>query len=83
MKVVVFLFFILVCEYVSSNIANHAFFKIICGDILFEMNDSHLISTIFVNFSRNFRPSWKYNDTEAVAGNYYPVDSRIYIRVRE
>lgn len=30
--------------------------------------------------TRNFRPTWKYNDTEPVAGNYYPVNSRAYIR---
>ena len=32
--------------------------------------------------SRNYRPTWKLNVTEAVAGNYYPVNSRIYIEVR-
>lgn len=30
---------------------------------------------------RDYRPTWKLNQTEAVAGNYYPVNSRIYIRV--
>jgi len=29
---------------------------------------------------RNFRPTWKLNQTEKVAGNYYPVNSRIFIR---
>uniref|UniRef100_A0A1X7VKL5 Alpha-mannosidase n=1 Tax=Amphimedon queenslandica TaxID=400682 RepID=A0A1X7VKL5_AMPQE len=29
---------------------------------------------------RNYRPTWKYNNTEPIAGNYYPVNSRIYIR---
>ena len=29
---------------------------------------------------RNFRQTWAYNNTEPVAGNYYPVNSRIYIR---
>ncbi|KAF0879033.1 MA2B1 mannosidase, partial [Crocuta crocuta] len=29
---------------------------------------------------RDYRPTWKLNQTEAVAGNYYPVNSRIYIR---
>ncbi|XP_057565725.1 lysosomal alpha-mannosidase [Hippopotamus amphibius kiboko] len=28
---------------------------------------------------RNYRPTWKLNQTEPVAGNYYPVNSRIYI----
>ncbi|NP_001244175.1 lysosomal alpha-mannosidase precursor [Cavia porcellus] len=28
---------------------------------------------------RDYRPSWKLNQTEPVAGNYYPVNSRIYI----
>ncbi|XP_072039300.1 lysosomal alpha-mannosidase-like [Amphiura filiformis] len=27
----------------------------------------------------NHRDTWKYNNTEPVAGNYYPVNSRIYI----
>lgn len=30
--------------------------------------------------TRNFRPTWQYNGTEPVAGNYYPVNSRAYIR---
>ena len=30
--------------------------------------------------TRNFRPTWHYKDTEPVAGNYYPVNSRAYIR---
>jgi lysosomal alpha-mannosidase len=29
---------------------------------------------------RDFRPTWKLNQTEPVAGNYYPINSRIYIR---
>ena len=33
--------------------------------------------------SRNYRPTWKLNVTEPVAGNYYPVNSRIYIEVRD
>ena len=28
----------------------------------------------------NFRPTWKLNVTEPVAGNYYPINSRIYIK---
>lgn len=28
---------------------------------------------------RDYRPSWELNQTEPVAGNYYPVNSRIYI----
>ncbi|KAM6216790.1 lysosomal alpha-mannosidase [Rhynchocyon petersi] len=28
---------------------------------------------------RDYRPTWKLKQTEAVAGNYYPVNSRIYI----
>ena len=30
---------------------------------------------------RNHRPTWKWNNTAPVTGNYYPVNSRIYIRV--
>ena len=30
---------------------------------------------------RNYRPTWVLNMTEPVAGNYYPVNSRIYITV--
>ena len=29
---------------------------------------------------RNYRPSWPFNQTESVSGNYYPVNSRIFIR---
>ncbi|GIY01663.1 lysosomal alpha-mannosidase, partial [Caerostris darwini] len=28
----------------------------------------------------NFRPTWKLNVTEPVSGNYYPVNSRIYVQ---
>nr|XP_051693844.1 lysosomal alpha-mannosidase isoform X7 [Oryctolagus cuniculus] len=28
---------------------------------------------------RNYRPTWNLNQTEPVAGNYYPVNTRIYI----
>ncbi|XP_064135965.1 lysosomal alpha-mannosidase-like [Loxodonta africana] len=30
---------------------------------------------------RDYRPTWNLNQTEPVAGNYYPVNSRIYITV--
>ncbi|WAQ95187.1 MA2B1-like protein, partial [Mya arenaria] len=29
---------------------------------------------------RNFRKTWNLNQTESVAGNYYPVNSRIFLR---
>ncbi|XP_053145025.1 lysosomal alpha-mannosidase isoform X2 [Hemicordylus capensis] len=29
---------------------------------------------------RDYRAMWKFNQTEPVAGNYYPVNSRIYIK---
>ncbi|XP_065912002.1 lysosomal alpha-mannosidase-like isoform X1 [Dysidea avara] len=29
---------------------------------------------------RNYRPTWQYNNTEPVSGNYYPVNSRIYMQ---
>ncbi|KYO34592.1 lysosomal alpha-mannosidase [Alligator mississippiensis] len=32
---------------------------------------------------RNFRPTWNLSQTEPVAGNYYPVNSRIYIKNRK
>ena len=28
---------------------------------------------------RDYRPTWKLNVTEPVSGNYYPINSRIYI----
>lgn len=34
-------------------------------------------------FSRNRYPSFSYTNTEPIAGNYYPVNSRIYIRDSE
>ena len=30
---------------------------------------------------RNYRPTWNLNNTEPVAQNYFPINSRIYIRV--
>ncbi|XP_063575289.1 lysosomal alpha-mannosidase isoform X9 [Pongo abelii] len=30
---------------------------------------------------QDYRPTWKLNQTEPVAGNYYPVNTRIYITV--
>ena len=33
-------------------------------------------------YRRNFRPTWKLNVTEPVAGNFYPVNSRVYMRVK-
>jgi len=35
-----------------------------------------------VQRKRNYRPTWKLNVTEPVSGNYYPVNSRIYIQDR-
>ena len=35
------------------------------------------------SYSRDYRPTWKYDNVEPIAGNYYPVNSRIYIRVNE
>lgn len=32
---------------------------------------------------RNFRPTWHLNQSENVAGNYYPINSRIFIRDEE
>ncbi|XP_078091137.1 lysosomal alpha-mannosidase isoform X2 [Mustelus asterias] len=29
---------------------------------------------------RDYRPTWKLNQTEPVAGNYYPVNTRIYMK---
>uniref|UniRef100_A0A4W3IN81 Lysosomal alpha-mannosidase-like n=1 Tax=Callorhinchus milii TaxID=7868 RepID=A0A4W3IN81_CALMI len=29
---------------------------------------------------RDYRPTWHFNQTEPVAGNYYPVNTRIFIR---
>lgn len=30
---------------------------------------------------RDYRPTWNLSQTEPVAGNYYPVNSRIFIKV--
>jgi len=32
---------------------------------------------------RDFRPTWKYKVNEAVAGNYYPVNSRLILKDEE
>ena len=32
---------------------------------------------------RNYRPTWKLDVTEPVAGNYYPINSRVYIKDSE
>lgn len=29
---------------------------------------------------RDLRPTWKFNQSEKVSGNYYPVNSRIFLR---
>lgn len=31
-------------------------------------------------FSKNYYPSFSYTNTEPIAGNYYPINNRIYIR---
>ena len=36
---------------------------------------------LFHSYRRNYRATWPLNETEAVAGNYYPVNSRIFMRV--
>ena len=41
----------------------------------------HIFVTIYGKYRRNSRVTWKWNDTEPVAGNYYPVNSRIFIQV--
>ena len=33
------------------------------------------------NYRRDTRATWKWNNTAPVAGNYYPVNSRMYIQV--
>jgi len=33
----------------------------------------------FMKRRRNYRPTWKHNETEPIAGNYYPVNTAIYI----
>jgi hypothetical protein len=38
------------------------------------------LETNFFNCFRNFRPTWDLNVTEPVAGNYYPVNSRIFLK---
>ena len=30
--------------------------------------------------TRDFRPTWSYEVTEPVSGNYYPINSRIWIK---
>ncbi len=30
--------------------------------------------------TRNFRPTWNYTVVEPVSGNYYPINSRIWIK---
>lgn len=37
---------------------------------------------LYIIRRRNYRPTWKLNVTEPVAGNYYPVNSRIFMQVR-
>lgn len=40
------------------------------------------INVFVLSFHRlNYRPTWKLNATEPVAENYYPVPTRIYLRV--
>jgi len=33
-----------------------------------------------LRFRKNYRPTWKLNQSEPIAGNYFPVNSRIYIK---
>jgi len=39
---------------------------------------NHLITRVV--FRKNYRPTWPLNQSEPVAGNYFPVNSRIYIK---
>lgn len=38
-------------------------------------------SLYHTNFRRDHRDTWNFTNTEPVSGNYYPVNSRIYLRV--
>ena len=42
--------------------------------------ENRFLDNFILYFRRDFRPTWKLNQTEQVAGNYYPVNSRIFIR---
>ena len=47
----------------------------------FLSDDKYLILNLHRRVIRkNFRPTWPLNQTEQVAGNYFPVNSRIYIK---
>lgn len=36
---------------------------------------------LIAEFRLKFQPTYKYNDSEPIAANYYPVNSRITIKV--
>ena len=65
-----------VSDNIGKEVFTHFLTELECRDTFYtDSNGREIIKRV-----RNHRPTWPFNQSEPVAGNYYPVNSRIFIR---